>query len=255
MDALDIAVAREVLRPRLALFLERRDRAVGPKMAQEAASQQRRILQTHSLERTLEPFEQMTLAQRRDRVQPLGREPLLHDGALLDQSEFLHSLQRRINLRRMRVPVMRHRQIEDLHDVVARGAGRFRDQSEQREIERRLAGREPREVARFARLLARSIARRAVLQPARDDGALALRRRLLHCAGTQLPWKPHGTRCCSLTLATGAPAKFCASSTIISLRSPASSYQTASTQPSSSDDLALRGTNSGSPAARFFPRS
>src|SRR5271167_1785229 len=98
MDALDIAVARQVERPRLALFLERRDRAVGAKMPQEAASQQRRILQTHSLERTLEPFEQMTLAQRRDRVQPLGREPALHLRALLDQSELLHSLQSRINL-------------------------------------------------------------------------------------------------------------------------------------------------------------
>src|SRR5271154_6156850 len=145
----------------------------------------------------------------------------------------------------MRVPVMRHRQIEDLHDVVARHAGHFRDQSEQREIERRL----PRGESQVAEAAMRTLARRFASR------RLGRTRRLLHCAGTQLPWKPHGTRCCNLILATGAPVKFCASSTTISLRSRSSSYQTASTQPSSSDDFALRGTNTGSPGAKCLPRS
>src|SRR5271165_2715005 len=51
-----LPVALQMNRPRLPLFLENRKRAVGAEMSQEPASQQRRMLQIDSLERTLEPF-------------------------------------------------------------------------------------------------------------------------------------------------------------------------------------------------------
>src|SRR5215469_13591001 len=66
-------------------------------------------------------------------------------------------------------------------------------------------------------------------------------------AGTQLPWKPNGTRCGALTRATGLPEKSLASIIASSLEFIAGSYQTASAQPSSSAAPGARGTNTGSP--------
>jgi Phage integrase family len=51
----------------------------------------------------------------------------------------------------------------------------------------------------------------------------------IQASGTQLPWKPKGTRCGNWTRATGSPVKSCEARMTRSLPSRSGSYTTAST--------------------------
>src|SRR5260370_15688932 len=98
---LDFPIPLKIKDPREPFFFKHRARTVGAKMAQEAAAQQRRMLQPQSLERSLEPFDQHPFAGWRNRVQTFVRMLTLDYLAPLDQAELLHLLQGPINLRRM----------------------------------------------------------------------------------------------------------------------------------------------------------